>query len=167
MFRRAIGGMTLPALAIMGLVLAHTTTAQAQSTITDEIFVDVIVTLDESFSPGSHAANEAAAGAIAQSFGLTASNTYGTVLFGFSASVPVGRLTAFENDPRVLAVELVQPVTAAAPVDCSDPANADHKKCQGDDGGGGKPGGGGGKPGGGGGPPDATRIASSTWTKPQ
>ena len=67
--------------------------------------VDVIVVLDESFAGGNHAANQAAAAAIARSFGIAPTQAYGTAVFGFAGTVPEGRLNALENDPRVAYVE--------------------------------------------------------------
>ncbi|HSM60935.1 MAG TPA: S8 family serine peptidase [Longimicrobiales bacterium] len=103
--------------------------------------VDVIVVLDESFAPSGHAANQAAAAAIARSLGAVPTHAYGTALFGFSGTVPEGRLAALDRDPRVAYWERDQiasipfPRTSAPPW-CSDPANADHPACSGDDGGG-------------------------------
>ena len=94
MFKRTIGGMTLPALAILGLVLAHTTTAQAQSTPSGDLFIDVIVTLDPAFAPGGHAANKAQAADIASDLGKSASSTYGTAVFGFAGPVPLNSVGA-------------------------------------------------------------------------
>jgi subtilisin len=67
--------------------------------------VDVVVTLDESFAPGGHAANQARAAQIARELGVAARQTYGTAIFGFAGSVPQGRLEALGRDPRVLLVE--------------------------------------------------------------
>jgi subtilisin family serine protease len=73
--------------------------------------VDVIVTLDPDFAPGGHQANQQAAAAVARSLGLSPAQTYGTALYGFSATVPSGRLNALVRDPRVAAVELDQVAT--------------------------------------------------------
>ena len=45
--------------------------------------IDVIVILNESFAPGGHAANRAAADRIARCLGLSPKLTYGTAAFGF------------------------------------------------------------------------------------
>jgi subtilisin len=67
--------------------------------------VAVVVTLDPGFAPGSHVANQARAGQIARELGITPGHSYGTALFGFSGTVPQGRLEALQRDPRVLRVE--------------------------------------------------------------
>lgn len=66
---------------------------------------DVIVVLNETFAPGGHAANRAAARSIAAELGVTPGHAYGAALFGFSATVPEGRLAALARDPRVAYVE--------------------------------------------------------------
>ncbi|UCC24144.1 MAG: S8 family serine peptidase [Gemmatimonadales bacterium] len=73
--------------------------------------VDVIVTLEQDFAPGGHQANQQAAAAVARSLGLSPAHAYGTALYGFSATVPSGRLNALARDPRVAAVELDQVAT--------------------------------------------------------
>ena len=73
--------------------------------------VDVIVTLDREFAPGGHQANQRAAAAVARSLGLNPAHAYGTALYGFSATVPSGRLNALARDPRVAAVEVDQVAT--------------------------------------------------------
>jgi len=77
--------------------------------------VNVIVVLDDGFAGGSHAANQAAAAAIARSLGVSPTHAYGTALFGFSGTVPEGRLNALSNDPRVAYVERDQVATLAPP----------------------------------------------------
>ncbi|MCK5438718.1 MAG: S8 family serine peptidase, partial [Gemmatimonadetes bacterium] len=67
---------------------------------------DVIVVLDRGFAPGERAANHARAAAVAHEFGVVPRHTYGTALFGFSATVPAARLGALRSDPRVASVEL-------------------------------------------------------------
>jgi hypothetical protein len=67
---------------------------------------DVIVVLHRGFAPGERAANHARAAAVAQEFGFVPRHTYGTALFGFSATVPAARLGALRRDPRVASVEL-------------------------------------------------------------
>ena len=67
---------------------------------------DVIVVLHRGFAPGERAANHARAAAVAQEFGFAPRHTYGTALFGFSATVPAARLGALRRDPRVASVEL-------------------------------------------------------------
>lgn len=66
---------------------------------------DVVVVLKSEFAPGGYTANLARAAEIAASLGVTPTHTYGAALFGFAASVPEGRLTALQNDPRVAYVE--------------------------------------------------------------
>jgi subtilisin len=67
---------------------------------------DVIVVLDRGFAPAERAAKHARAADIAREFGLTPRHTYGTALYGFSATVPAARLNALRGDPRVASVEL-------------------------------------------------------------
>ncbi len=66
----------------------------------------MIVVLDRGFAPGERAANHSRAAAVAQEFGLVPRHTYGTALFGFSATIPAARLNALRNDPRVASVEV-------------------------------------------------------------
>lgn len=102
--------------------------------------VDVIVILEESFAPGGHAANRAAADRIGRGLGLSPKLTYGTAAFGFSATIPEARLNGLQRNPQVKYVELDQiasiprPVTQA-PKFCNNPANADHPACAPDSGG--------------------------------
>jgi len=67
--------------------------------------VAIVVTLDPAFAPGGHAANQARAAQIARELGIDARHAYGTALFGFSGTVPEGRLEALRRDPRVVLVE--------------------------------------------------------------
>jgi len=73
-----------------------------------------IVVLKQAAAPGGHAANQARAAEIARGFGLSAEKTYGSALFGFSASIPEGRLNAIKRDSRVAYVEADQVVSIAA-----------------------------------------------------
>lgn len=91
--------------------------------------VDVIVTLNRDFAPGGHQANQQAAAAVARSLGLNPAHTYGTALYGFSATVPSGRLNALERDPRVAAVELDQ-VASIVPGPGFGPAEPPPDKCK-------------------------------------
>lgn len=102
-----------------------------------QVAVDVIVVLDESFAPGGHAANQAAAAAIARSLGAVPARAYGTALFGFAGTVPEGRLAALDRDPRVAYWERDQIASipfprASAPPWCAE--NPDHPACAGDGG---------------------------------
>lgn len=78
--------------------------------------VDVIVILDESFAPGGHAANRAAAGRIANGLGLTPKLTYGTAAFGFSATIPEARLNGLRRNPQVKYVEIDRIASIPRPV---------------------------------------------------
>jgi len=69
-------------------------------------FVNVIVKLNPEFSAGKHADNKNAAGNIAKSMGFEAKHTYGSVLFGFSATIPEARLNGLERNPHVASVQL-------------------------------------------------------------
>lgn len=62
-----------------------------------------------------HASNRAMAADFARSQGFAARFTYGTVMSGFAASVPEGRLNALRNHPRVESVTLDAPVRAFGP----------------------------------------------------
>jgi subtilisin len=64
-----------------------------------------IVVLHDRFAPGSAAANKARAAQIANEFGVGVRHAYGTALFGFSGTVPAGRLASLARDPRVAWVE--------------------------------------------------------------
>jgi subtilisin len=74
--------------------------------------VDVIVSLHGDGGPA--AANHARAAEVARGHGVLANLTYGTALTGFAATVPVSRLDALRNDPRVASVDFDQPVYAIA-----------------------------------------------------
>ncbi|MDH5591102.1 MAG: S8 family serine peptidase, partial [Gemmatimonadota bacterium] len=96
--------------------------------------VDVIVVLNQDFAPGGHAANQAAAAEIARGLGIAPALTYGTALFGFSATVPEGRLGALSRDPRVAYWEQDQIASipfprAQAPGFCD--TNPTHSACGG------------------------------------
>jgi hypothetical protein len=98
--------------------------------------VDVIVVLNDDFAPGGHAANQAAARGVARGLGISPSHAYGTALFGFAGSIPAGRLTALDRDPRVAYWEFDQIARVPgprpnAPRWCNDPANADDPRCGG------------------------------------
>lgn len=80
-------------------------TSPSRTELTLSGSTDVIVILDRNFAPGKGAANQARAATVAQEFGLAPRHTYGTVLFGFAAAVPVARLNALRNDNRVVSVE--------------------------------------------------------------
>lgn len=67
--------------------------------------VDVVVVLSAGLAPGGHAANQAAAAAIAREFGVAATGTFGTALFGFAATVSEDQLAALAADPRVAYVQ--------------------------------------------------------------
>lgn len=77
--------------------------------------VDIIVVLNSDFAPGGHAANQAAAAQIARGLGMAPGLTFGTALFGFSASVPSGRLNGLDRNPRVAYWELDQVASIPAP----------------------------------------------------
>jgi subtilisin len=100
-------------------------------------FLDVIVRLDDSFSPGPGGAGQAAAAGIARSLGVEPSHAYGTVTFGFAAQIPEGRLAALSNDPRVQNVRLTRMATTAERITAKPDCNVDptHKSCGGDSGG--------------------------------
>jgi subtilisin len=122
----------------LGLVCCGTATAQSQGPAVppgQARFLDVIVVLDPALAPGGHATNRAAARQVARGLGVAAQFSYGTALFGFAARIPEGRLRAFENDPRVLYVDLDTPVAipvprAAAPSWCT--PESTHPACGGD-----------------------------------
>ena len=102
----------------LGLVFSGTAPAQSQGGAEppgQARFLDVIVALDPSFAPGGHAANRVAARQVARGLGVAAQFSYGTAIFGFAARIPEGRFRAFENDPRVLYVNLDTPVAIPVP----------------------------------------------------
>jgi len=72
---------------------------------------DVIVVLRPESAQGPRAANQSRAAAIAQDLGIEARHTYGAALYGFSATVPEGRLGAIRANPHVLSVELDRTVS--------------------------------------------------------
>jgi len=84
------------------LALGLSAGAQAKN----DRFVNVIVKLNPEFSAGQHADNKNAAGKIAKSMGFEAKHTYGSALFGFSATIPEARLNGLENNPHVASVQL-------------------------------------------------------------
>lgn len=117
---RIAGVLTLGALAILAACSETQTplspdAPDADFAVAPQAAVNVIVTLDPSFAGGSHAANQAAAAGIARSLGIAPTHTYGTALFGFSGTVPEGRLNALNNDPRVASVETDQVMMLAPP----------------------------------------------------
>lgn len=77
---------------------------------------DVIVVLDDRFAPGGGAANRARAAEVAQGLGLAAVHTYGTALFGFSATVPAAQMNALRAHPMVAHVELDRLASLPDPV---------------------------------------------------
>lgn len=100
----------------------------------------VIVVLNRDLAPGGHATNRARAAEVARGLGVAPLHAYGSVLYGFSATVPEARLEALDRDPRVSYWERDQVASiprpgALAPPWCeSDPT---HPAC--DDGGGDEP----------------------------
>jgi len=96
------------------------TASFAQGAPGGDRLLDVIVVMDEGFAPGGHTANKADAAAFARGLGVAPTHTYGTVLFGFAASVPQAVLDALENNPRVDYVELDRTAFASAPKWCGD-----------------------------------------------
>jgi subtilisin len=103
-------------------------------------FLDVIVRLDDSFSPGRGAAAQVAAASIARSLGVQPRHVYGSVTFGFAAQIPEGRLAALRNDPRVQNVRLTRMATTAERITAKPDCNVDpsHPSCGGEDSGGGQ-----------------------------
>jgi len=92
--------------------------------------LNIIVVLEEDFGPGQGAANQAEAARIARSMGVSPRHAWGHALFGFSASVPQGRLDALRHDPRVAYVEIDElnsiptpPDSAQKPPRCADDPN--------------------------------------------
>ena len=75
--------------------------AQLKSSARNNSTVDVIVILDDAFAPGGHAANQAEAGRVARGLGLSPKLTYGTAAYGFSATIPEGRLNGLRRNPQV------------------------------------------------------------------
>jgi subtilisin len=73
--------------------------------------VEVIVVLSQGLAPGGRQANRDRAAAVAQGLGVEPSHTYGAALFGFSATVPAGRLEALRRDPRIAYVDRDLPVS--------------------------------------------------------
>ncbi len=96
----------LAAFSIASCGESRTPTSPSQTELALSGTTDVIVVLDRGFAPGERAAKHARAAAVAQEFGLVPRYTYGTALFGFSATVPAARLGALRSDPRVASVEL-------------------------------------------------------------
>lgn len=96
----------LAAFSIASCGESHAPTSPPQTGLALSGTTDVIVVLDRGFAPGKGAPNEARAAAVAQELGLAPRHTYGTALFGFSATVPVARLNALRNDPRVVSIEV-------------------------------------------------------------
>jgi subtilisin family serine protease len=82
-------------------------TAQAPSGLGPQT-VDVIVVLQPDAAPGGHGARQAEARRVARGLGFAPGHAYGTALYGFSATIPAGRLNALRLDPRVAYVELDQ-----------------------------------------------------------
>jgi subtilisin len=80
--------------------------------------VDVIVVLNDQFATVGHSANQNRAGEIARSLGVTPRFTYGTALFGFTASIPTARLNGLRKDPRVAYVDFDAPVSIPDVVAC-------------------------------------------------
>lgn len=78
--------------------------------------IDVIVILNESFAPGGHAANRAAADRIARGLGLSPKLTYGTAAFGFSATIPEARLNGLQRNPQIKYVEIDRIASIPRPV---------------------------------------------------
>ncbi len=68
--------------------------------------VDVIVKLKSSSAAGEHFANKGQAKKMAATLGLSAKHTFGSAIFGFSASVPEARLKSLQNHPLVESVEI-------------------------------------------------------------
>lgn len=114
--------------AAMTAVAATASFAQGAS---GDRLLDVIVVMDEATAPGGHGANHAAAAAFARGLGVNPRHSYGTVLFGFAASVPEAVMDALENNPRVDYVELDRIAFASAPKHCDNEVNANHPSCKG------------------------------------
>lgn len=104
-------------LAVLVLLLAACTnlTASPLSSLEPQALENqYIVVLNPQFAAPNHAANQARAAEIARGLGLVADRTYGSAIFGFSATIPPGRLTAVQRDPRVAYVEIDQIVSIQA-----------------------------------------------------
>lgn len=121
--------------AVLGAALtALTATAGlAQQAPGGDRLIDVIVVMNEATAPGGHGANQANAAAFARGLGINPRHSYGTALFGFSASVPEAVMNALENNPRVDYVEIDRIAFASAPPWCG--VNDPHPACKGDGGG--------------------------------
>lgn len=120
---------------LAGAVIAAAMTAVAATAsfaqgLSGDRLLDVIVVMDEATAPGGHGANQAAAAAFARGLGVNPRHSYGTVLFGFAASVPQAVMDALENNPRIDYVELDGTASASAPKWCAD--NPTHPACAGD-----------------------------------
>jgi len=107
-------------------LVTQTALAASKKTNNNET-VNVIVVLNSSFAVSRGQSNRSAAADIARSMGLKAKRTFGTALFGFSASMPQGRMNALRKDPRVAYMELDElnhipspPDHANAPKRCKD-----------------------------------------------
>ena len=117
---RVTGALTLGALAFVA-ACSDSSTPVAPDDVAPSFgmggqsTVNVIVVLNDRFAGGNHAANRAAATGIARSLGVSPAHAYGTALFGFSGTVPEGRLNALRNDPRVAYVEVDQVASLAPP----------------------------------------------------
>lgn len=78
--------------------------------------VDVIVVLEGAVSLGNGAHNRERAAEVARGLGLEPGHTYGTALFGFSATVPRSRVEEVRRSPMVARVELDRVVSLPEPV---------------------------------------------------
>ncbi|WP_163930929.1 S8 family serine peptidase [Paraferrimonas sp. SM1919] len=81
--------------------------------------VDVIIKLNTEHASQSHAANKSQAAQLARSLGIEPTHTYGSALFGFSATIPQARMQSLQNHPLVdhVAIDVVYqlPKTQARP----------------------------------------------------
>jgi len=68
--------------------------------------IDVIVKLNKDNVVGSHASKKGQAKNVAAGLGLSAKHTYGSAIYGFSASIPEARLKSLQNHPLVESVEI-------------------------------------------------------------
>lgn len=68
--------------------------------------IDVIVTLKDNVKVNGHKENKGQAKKLANGMGLQAKHTFGSALFGFSATIPEGRLQSLKNNPNVANVEI-------------------------------------------------------------
>ncbi len=90
----------------MKLACAATMLAMGLSANAGNGKINVIVTLKDDVKVNGHHQNKGQAKKLANGMGIAAKHTYGSAIFGFSATIPEARLESLKKHPNVANVEI-------------------------------------------------------------